>query len=197
MEKLCNFCFYNQDELLSKLATCRLRNNYNPTGTLLTTYSNEYVDECEIEYVADYMQLFYDCIPYEAGPSIGFTAHIPDTYDVISIEVMDFSAVALNHGNHYNPATRSFVCPVSGVYMFSVNICTYNDYLRARLHLNDEVLIYIQADHEDGDYDCSSFTLLAEARVGDVTWVQCDYGGFVYSGLYNSVFSGVLLDRLE
>jgi len=40
-------------------------------------------------------------------------------------QVIVFSQTVFNHGDGYNNATGVFTAPASGVYMFTVNICTH------------------------------------------------------------------------
>ena len=100
------------------------------------------MSRCQENYIADYLQIFFDCVPHDVTGPVGFTAHVPNNMNVVTYEVIGFTEVVSNFGGHFNPATSSFVCPDHGVYMFSMTICTFADYLTVILYRNNRMLIY-------------------------------------------------------
>ena len=162
------------------------------------TYEGVVMHSCGSGYVADYLQIFYDCFPHDVTAPVGFTAHVPDSFDAIDNEVLGFTQVLSNIGGHFCSYTSSFVCPDHGVYMFSMTICTHDDYLRVILFQNNNLLAYALPDDASSsspDAECQSPSVIVECNVGDVIWVMCDEPGHVNSAYDITLLSGALLHR--
>ena len=158
-------------------------------------YTGYLVDECQAGYVADYMQVLFDCLPFNSSGPVGFTAKASSSYNVVVYEIIQFDNVLSNIGGHYNPNTCSFVCPDHGMYLFSVTICTNEDALWIRLYKNNDPLTFAYANNDDTDVDCSSPTVITECDAGEIVWVMSWSNGFIYAGNEVPVFSGALLQR--
>ena len=105
--------------------------------------------------------------------------------------------VITNFGGHYYPETYSFVCPVNGVYVFSVAIRSYHGQIWVRIIKNDEELFRVFAGDANPINDMSSSSSVIECEAGDVVWVIVAGGG-PFSGNTDNyhVFSGFLLNKL-
>ena len=58
-----------------------------------------------------------------AKAAIGFTATMEHGhYHPIDKSAIPFTIVITNFGNHYNPVTSQFRCPVEGMYFFSISL---------------------------------------------------------------------------
>ena len=145
---------------------------------------------------ANYLQVFFECSHVIEG-SISFMARNVEREHLISTEVVPWRDVITNFGSHYYPATYSFICPVSGIYVFSVTTRTYNDHIWVCLLRNDHELLRVYVDGENGDYDMSSSSSVTECRAGDAVWVIVGSGGSFVAHTWNyHVFSGFLLNKL-
>ena len=145
--------------------------------------------------MSDYLQLFYDCTPHDVTGPVGFTVKIPDSYDAVQYNVIDFSRVLTNYGGHFNPATHSFICPDYGVYMFPLTVCTHADYARVQLWKGNVILTTVYVGNDNDDIGCSSPTFITERNVGDVIWVMSAINGHIHSGYDQALISGALLYR--
>ena len=63
----------------------------------------------------------------DLGP-VGFSAYANSSEVYDDGELVVFSGVISNIGNHYNPATSKFICPYNGLYLFSLNMNAYYYY---------------------------------------------------------------------
>ena len=156
------------------------------------------IDQCEEGYIADYLQIFYDCLPHDVDAPVGFSANAntgaPTTYSVGEIVVFD--GLISNLGGHYNPASSTFTCPYDGVYMFNVNLRAYaDDRIDAELYLNDSQLANMMA-YADGTtwlYAPASSLVITSCESGDVVWVRCNVEGNLHATWRHNTFSGYLL----
>ena len=57
----------------------------------------------------------------------GFSAYASVTRNYNIDNVLLFDSVIYNNGNHYNPDTGVFVCPVDGMYLFALTLCASPD----------------------------------------------------------------------
>ena len=153
-------------------------------------------NECEIEYYADYMQTFYDCLPIDTTEPIGFSAKRNNDIRLYPYELVPFNDVLSNFGGHYSTETYSFTCPVRGVYIFSMAINQYsNSNLQAYLYRNNDELIRSYANGV-GYRDSASATVITECNVGDQVFVMVWNGGYFDGSGSQCHFTGYLLDQL-
>ena len=162
-------------------------------------YTGRTIDECQANYSADYMQVFYDCISNENTGPVAFTAKVPNSYSDLSTTVVRFTQILTNFGGHFNSKTSSFVCPFDGVYLFFTHICTRNDYLRTELRKGaDDVLTYTISMNELGGAEnivCGSPTIVSECYSGETVYVTTDSSGLIFSDFDLTLFTGALLYR--
>ena len=151
---------------------------------------------CGGEFNFDYVQIFFECSSVVEGP-IAFMVQNLKREDLNIHEIVPWLNVITNFDGHYYPETYSFVCPVHGVYMFSVVILTINDYIRIDVLQNEKQLFEVHADGEYDFYDMSSSLGVIECEAGDVVLAVVDFGGsFALHSSNVHAFSGFLLNKL-
>ena len=156
------------------------------------------IDDCQENYIADYLQIFYDCVPDTPSQPVGFTVHADtgaESYYSAG-QIVHYDSVLTNEGGHYNHNTSAFHCPYDGVYMFSLSLqAYYNDAMDAYICRNNETLSYAMAYTTNGYqlYPTASSTIIAPCERGDVIWVRAATEGTVYGENGANTFSGYLL----
>ena len=128
--------------------------------------SRHIIDESEDEYIPDYVQVFYECLPDDGTGPVGFTAYANSgnskTYNYNDVIVFD--DVISNFGGHYNPETSSFVCPADGVYMISVHALSRKSQdVVADIMRNRDKLVGVRLDSLDEQYDGDGGTIVVRA----------------------------------
>ena len=166
-------------------------------------YGGSTIDECGINYVADYLHIFYDCLPYDANAPVGFTASsntgANTTYQ--SGQIVIYNDVISNIGGHYNPDTSSFICPYDGVYMFDINVISYY-YHSAHIAVYRNVTLLSQTQaYSYGDihqlYPTSSTHVITPCAAGEVVWVRATAATNLHAVSRFNLFSGYLLYNYE
>ena len=157
------------------------------------------IDVCQEEYLTDYMQLFYDCLPDDDSGPVAFTAYA-DTGTETSYgagDIIVFNEVLTNAGGHYSTATSSFICPWHGVYSVSVNIQGYDsDYMSVFLMRNDAYIGFIRIEELSSGYNRGSTTIVIECDRGDILWVRAGYTGAIYTNSYPmTLFTAHMIHR--
>ena len=156
------------------------------------------VSECEVDYYADYEQVFYDCLPFDMTEAIGFSVRLSLNIDLVQYEVIPFEDVISDFGGHYNMNTYAFTCPVHGVYMFSMSISQVDrSQIQGVLYHNNVPVSRKVADAE-GFRDSASTTVVIECNTGDQVFVMVGQGGR-FQGDENASacdFTGYLLHHL-
>ena len=144
---------------------------------------------------ADYLQVFFDCSQVVDGP-IAFMARNLERNQLISREIVPWLNVLTNFGDHYYPQTYSFVCPISGVYVFSASIRTTSDYISVMLYKNAQRMSFTSAS-DDNSSDTGSCNFVAECWPGDIVWVRVSTGGYFSTASGDiQTFTGFLLHKL-
>ena len=165
-------------------------------------YGGSVISQCQEGYVADYLQIFYDCVPHDVSQPVGFSAKATGDADVeyVGGEIVMYDSVLSNFGDHYNSATSTFICPYDGIYLFNVNLQSfYTSRVDVVMFRNDIALSEAMAFNDGAGtngYPTASSLVVTWCNSGDVIWVKCDYaenGGVLHSSQHN-VFSGYLLD---
>lgn len=115
--------------------------------------------------------------------------HVGDNQHIV------FDHVITNVGNAYNPHSGLFIAPVSGIYVFSTSILSYD----GRNNWASIVVNNIPKSHiymHDDRHAMSSHTLVFELSAGDDVGVQ-GHAGDAYQGenLPYTIFSGFLLQQ--
>ena len=180
---------WNDINSCDQLKVCDVR----PTRTV--------INQCETNYTADYVQVFYECLQDDVTGPVGFTAYADTgkktTYNYNDVIVFD--DVISNYGGHYNPKTSSFVCPADGVYMISVHVLARkSEDVVADIMQNRDKLVGVQLDGLKRQYDGDGGTIVVQGSRGDVMWIRQGYNatGRIYAADRRAFFTCYLLHRL-
>ena len=115
-------------------------------------------------------------------------------------DVVPFNDIVLNAGGHFSRTTHSFVCPIDGLYVFSVSFTTrtgYINYLRLRKNSAEVSDIYAYDDDSSNSRGTGSVSIVLECSKYDDVRVVTGVSGNMYA-VRNIVhmFSGFLLNKL-
>ena len=130
---------------------------------------------------------------------VGFGAYATRPEQYGANDVVKFTGVISNIGNHYNPNTSKFTCPCNGLYLFSVNMNAYqNAPMYIEIVRDHEYLVGAMAINSNCDHFpyASAFTIV-ECNIGQAVWVRSVYysNNYMYgdSSQRSSHFSGALI----
>ena len=138
--------------------------------------------------------------PFQQLTPVGFSAYEDTiTSDYGAGDVIQFSHIITNVGNHYNSVTSTFVAPYDGFYLFSASVsCDDDVHVRANIMKEGSLLATAYADdlsltvHET--HHQASMVVVTECAAGDRVWVESEDIGQIYSDSSRiSVFTGVML----
>ena len=110
-----------------------------------------------------------------------------------------FEDILTNVGDHYDPTTGVFICPVDGIYQFSLSLFRWNDKYKASATLKvggAQVLTTItNLNNEDHGRDQGANIAMTPCREGQWAYIRANTDGFVLTGGKHrlNVFSGMLL----
>jgi hypothetical protein len=114
-------------------------------------------------------------------------------------QVMVFNLTRHNIGSHYNTNNSRFTAPITGRYLFSVNIFTYTSYdsaivltINGSQYTPGDVVPYIFRNNFGGNITVS-FTLVLELSANDYVEVRTRSGSTSQVYMSHSHFSGHLL----
>ena len=168
-------------------------------------YQGSTVDSCLMNYVADYMEISYDCLPMPDVFKAAFTAYFDfrnSNYHVPNNTVLIYDKIVSNIGNGYNSKIGAFICPVDGVYMFSLTVTaggTSGDVAEVHMYINHRLLNGAWARNRNEISEYNSFTAVVnvECLAGDRVWTVTYRDNVFCSWAFFNQFSGVLIDRYE
>ncbi|KAH3693251.1 hypothetical protein DPMN_192655 [Dreissena polymorpha] len=106
-----------------------------------------------------------------------------------------FKTVLVNEGRGYDPATGHFTASVAGVYMFTLQYCTYVA-SSIYLEITHEGKPLQRSYHYDKDsYACTSMQAYAKVSMGEKVWVRSISSGDLYhhEGYMWNSFAGFLV----
>lgn len=132
---------------------------------------------------------------------VGFSAYATATRPYNNEELVLFDAVHTNYGGAYDPELSVFVCPVSGYYLFSVNIQTkYGDEMRPEIYLQHGGPSFARTYADSADEENGSTMVITYCEAIQRVWVRgtmndCQMYGDSSNPL--STFSGVLLQQVS
>lgn len=118
---------------------------------------------------------------------VAFSVKLRQKLPMSAGSVVKFDDVITNIGNAYSQATGVFRCPISGLYLFSLNILTDTKGL-----ITADVVQNGNRIAGTGNYDSGSDTVLVRVKVGDEILVTNMGGSSAYIDK-SSLFVGVLL----
>ena len=128
---------------------------------------------------------------------VAFTVYDLETHSLSRVSVIPFKNVKTNIGNHYNPSTYSFTCPVHGLYVFSVAIITKDYEIGVGIYKNTLTNICLAYAHSsNGDYTMGYNSAVVECNPGDTIKVKRERGLEFLSYVGTHTFSGFLLYKL-
>ncbi|MCJ8743651.1 hypothetical protein PDJAM_G00096580 [Pangasius djambal] len=113
-------------------------------------------------------------------------------------DILKFSTVMTNLGDHYDSSTGTFTCKFAGVYYFSYHIVKNGLSLRADLVLNDNKIVASAVAVDALHTDTASNSAVLQLRDGDRVYVRLNKSDSTLKGTQNlfSTFSGHLLYEL-
>ena len=128
---------------------------------------------------------------------VAFTAWAPSaTY--VDRDTIIFSGEVTNVGNHYNPETGIFTCPIYGMYVFQSSLSAFNSVIGAHITHDGIYLTTTIGDNEGGSDNIQGSNMAVfPCDQGDQVWLEVDFGADEqltgdYTRRY-STFSGFLL----
>ena len=124
---------------------------------------------------------------------IGFTATVTSSSSSWSSGTLVYPEVITNVGNGYNPCDGVFIAPRAGVYVFFVNVQSYDSQtIYVDIVLNGAIKVKILAN---GNYNAGPNLAVLFLQTGDRVWVK-HYAGQGYHTHSNgplTTFSGYLI----
>ena len=148
------------------------------------------------------MEILYDCLPRPIDAAIGFSASMVGGNVEFFEEgqILPFDLVLTNVGGHFSEDVSSFICPVDGLYLFSVSVVTSygtDAYAYVGIFTDSDFLAYVYAQNtgDNENYSAASSTIVVECFVGSRVWVET-IGDSYFHAVFN-MFSGSLLYRYD
>ena len=126
--------------------------------------------------------------------TIGFTASTA-TNQYEQTEIIRFNDTFSNIGGYFNSNTSSFLCPVDGLYFFSVMFnAQAGKQANLSLMLNGLYLGAAFADNAESLNSHASALTVTSCYSGQTVWVMCNSAPCsIYDGSARSQFAGALL----
>ena len=133
----------------------------------------------------------------DVSTRIGFTAGVTSPSDSWNSGTLVFPKVITNVGNGYNPSDGVFTAPRAGVYVFFVNVQSYDTkYIFVDIVLNGATKVRTMVNQGSQEYnDAGPNLAVLSLQTGDRVWVKHNSGqGFIthYDGPITT-FSGFLI----
>ncbi|XP_052814599.1 caprin-2-like [Mya arenaria] len=128
-------------------------------------------------------------------PTVMFKARRMKVLSLDKGQTMIFKDVMFNNGSGYDNNRGVFTCPVEGVYLFTIHLCSQtNKYITYDVMVDGK--IHTKGAHSDATNPvCTSADAIVELLEESRVWVQSNYDiDEIYENEYRwSSFSGVLL----
>lgn len=127
-----------------------------------------------------------------------FTAHMSDSQHPVHVGTSNtpfkFDDVVTNFGNAYNPQTGVFTAPVSGVYVFYVQMMKHDNGPETTFIMQKGGAILCMNSLDDGNnYDKSTCLVTTHMQRGETVFVTRYSGSDFLQGWWYCAFSGFLL----
>ncbi|XP_062590536.1 myosin-2 heavy chain, non muscle-like isoform X5 [Saccostrea cucullata] len=131
----------------------------------------------------------------EKSKKVGFSASVSSSSSSWNSGTLVFPTVISNEGNGYNPSNGIFTAPVGGMYVFFVNVQSYNAYtVYVDIVLNGSSKVRTMAYGSSNDnYEAGPNLVVLSIQKGEAVWVRCySCKGYYYDGPITT-FTGFLL----
>ena len=126
----------------------------------------------------------------------GFTAYAPiGNMKYNSDDIVIFNSTVSNIGGYYQTNSSQFICPVDGMYAFTLNAMTgYSDEFYGAIMKESDRFVSILGLNPTGSHDGVSNSVIIACSKGERVWIRCLTDG---DAVYNdsrrfTTFSGVL-----
>ncbi|XP_045169257.2 collagen alpha-1(X) chain-like [Mercenaria mercenaria] len=137
-------------------------------------------------------------------PVVAFQSYFLKETSIENGQTLIFTKTVYDKGLGYNNRTGVYTTPVSGVYLFSVQLCIFVDkFVHVEIVHEDATIIKVRLVDEDQRYhSCSTVTGVAVLSKGERVWVKSiisSTGENIWRNpdiVWNS-FSGVLINRSD
>jgi len=135
------------------------------------------------------------------GTVVAFNAHTVVDTSPANGQVYVFSQTVFNHGGGYNNVAGVFTAPVSGVYMFTVHLCSLpGHYPHIAFVKTGGSEIVKGAMGDSSAHSCHVATAVTVLTHDETVWVQCTYdtGTTLYANGHRlNTFAGSLLQQMH
>nr|XP_022292399.1 uncharacterized protein LOC111103413 [Crassostrea virginica] len=140
----------------------------------------------------------HDNIIANVSTRIAFTAGVTSFSVTWSSGTLVFPKVITNVGSGYNPSDGVFTAPRAGVYVFFVNVQSYNRFsIYVDIVLNGATKVRTMANSYGGNdyFDAGPNLAVLSLQTGDRVWVKYYFGQgyYTYSDGPITTFSGFLI----
>jgi hypothetical protein len=133
-------------------------------------------------------------------PNITFHAKNVKNNSPVAGNTIVFTDIVLNIGESYSSDTGEFTVPLGGIYLFTVQLCIYNNKQIDYGLVVDGKYKDVARYHDNyGSVSCFKLTTTVSVKSGNKVWVKVIYRGGSGVILYHSdtnywtSFSGVLI----
>ncbi|XP_062596183.1 uncharacterized protein LOC134257611 [Saccostrea cucullata] len=114
----------------------------------------------------------------DKSKKVGFSASVSSSSSSWNSGTLVFPSVITNAGNGYNPSTGIFTAPITGMYVFFVNVQGHGaKTIFVDIVLNGSTKVRTMAYSTGNDYDDAGPNLVVlTIQKGDAVWVKHYYG---------------------
>lgn len=115
-------------------------------------------------------------------------------------DILIFYTIVTNDGLGYDKNSGIFTAPVSGVYLFTVQICPeIGAHLEVHIVASGDVIGKLHFKNSSDIYDvCVSANGIHKVLEGEKAWIVCSKanskGDVIYGAFHANSFSGILLN---
>ncbi|XP_045208478.2 uncharacterized protein LOC123560339 [Mercenaria mercenaria] len=134
---------------------------------------------------------------------IAFSAHLShDLSGLGTSQTIPFDIITLNEGQAFDSILHTFICPLSGIYVFQSAILSGNhDWMQTEIVKDGHGLVNVVAhgSNVEHGYDQGFNSVITACNKGERVWVrkQAFFGGTNLTGNRYTSFSGYLLWSTE
>ncbi|XP_052817232.1 complement C1q tumor necrosis factor-related protein 3-like [Mya arenaria] len=167
-----------KDWTLSGEKKAQLRELISEMSTNHTVYERQHSSKVE-EFLSSARASLDEAIQLTKGketPFVLFHASNPKDISPATGDTIVFLDIQTNEGLGYDDVTGKFTAPVSGLYMFFMQVCVYDKvYVNLQLVKEANVLIGSTYYHTQGG-PCSSAQVVTRLVESESVWVYCPIG---------------------